>query len=332
MTYSDDLNVLLRAKQTAFKTPAEAPTAMLQNVSSYSHTGEWEVSDSQKRQGTMTPTGGSSVTKIASSGTAETSDETFEDVNYWLDSLFSEATATGATAPYSREYAAPLRDNPQVAYMSLFWGQDGIWSRMKDASVSSLKVTGTSNSGVNTSASIVGGQIETVPTVPELTVRPDQVEMNGCQAAVFVDAWDGTMGTTAIPLTAFSYELTVNSNRATRGYLGACDAAAIRDSRWSGQLRISMELNDTSKAYIDDIYAAPNKMLEKQIQIKHFSGSGTSLREFVIQFAGKTKQPPQLYMDRDGVVSVDLVFDGVYNPTFGNWLKINTKCGVQTLI
>jgi hypothetical protein len=332
MTYSDDLNVLLRGKQTAFKTAATAPTAIMQNVSECSLDPEWEVPDSNKRQGTMTPTGGESITKIASSGSIETSNETFEDINYWLDSLFSEATSSGSAAPFTREYAAPLSANPSPAFMSLWWGQNGIFSRQKDASVATFKMTASDNSGVNTSVSLVGGQVEKVTDPPALTVRTGQKEMTGCNTAVFVDAWTGTMGTTAITLTAFAYELTVNSNRQTRGFLGACDAAAIRDARWDGQLKISMEVNNTSIPFIAEMLGAPNKMLEKQIQIKHFDGTGANLRETVVQFCGRTKQPPKLFTDRDGVVAIDLVFDGAYNPTFGNWLKVQTKCGVKTLV
>jgi len=41
---------------------------------------------------------------------------------------------------------------------------------------------------------------------------------------------------------------------------------------------------------------------------------------------------PQLFQDRNGVLSYDLVFDGVYNSAFGNWLKINTTSGINTLV
>jgi hypothetical protein len=31
-------------------------------------------------------------------------------------------------------------------------------------------------------------------------------------------------------------------------------------------------------------------------------------------------------------MTYDLVFDGVYNSTFGNWLKINTTSGIDSLV
>ena len=42
-------------------------------------------------------------------------------------------------------------------------------------------------------------------------------------------------------------------------------------------------------------------------------------------------QAPELFQSRNGVLSVDLVFDGVYNPTMSNWLKISTSSALATV-
>ena len=333
--YLYDANVLLRGEQTAYGTPNPTPTALLGNVSEITKTPEWEVSDSQKRQGTIAPSSSANITKVASSASIEVANETFEDANYWLDSLFSKATSAGASAPFSRTYEAPTSTAPQPAFMTTLFGQHGLWVQMPDATVATLQITADSNGGVNFSASLIGSAIKylSTDTVPTLPIRDNQTEMTGCKSVVSIDAWDGTMGATPIELTAFSYGLTINSNRETRGYLGACGAAAIADKKWSGELTISLEANETSKAYLDEMFGGDgNEMLKKQIQIKHVEGSGADLKEFTIQFTGFTKSAPTLFTDRDGITSYDLVFSGVYNSTFGNWLNILTKCGVETLV
>jgi hypothetical protein len=75
--------------------------------------------------------------------------------------------------------------------------------------------------------------------------------------------------------------------------------------------------------------AATNAILEKQIEIKYSPDANDILQ---IQFAGHTMSAPQLFQDRNGVMTYDLVFDGVYNPTFANWLKINTTSGIDALV
>jgi len=40
---------------------------------------------------------------------------------------------------------------------------------------------------------------------------------------------------------------------------------------------------------------------------------------------------PELFQDRNGVMTYDLVLDGVYNPTLANWLKIDTTSNISAL-
>lgn len=327
----NDLNVLLRAKQSAFGTANSTATAILQNVSSFSMTPEFEARTLAGLVGSLAPAHESALDMAKSSATFEVGDETFEDINYWLDSLFSAATAAESAAPFSRAYAAPLTAAVSPAFMSLKWGQSGSIYLMPDVSVTSLKITGQTNGGVQVGGSLMGGPI-TASTLDTLSIRTGQTRMTGCQASVAIDAWAGVMGATPIEDCAFSYELTVNSNRDYRGYLGKCDAAAWHDKKWSAQLRISMEVTADSSPFMNEMLATPNKLLQKQIEIKHATGSGSDERLMQIQFAGHTVQAPQLFQERDGVVSVDLVFDGVYNPTFTNWLKINTKSAIKLLV
>lgn len=320
-------NVLQRAKQTAFGTANATATAKLQSVSSFALTPELETRALDQLRGTLAPTHQTVLDRYASNATFEVADETFEDLNYWLDSLFSAATPSG-TGPYTRAYAAPTTAAISPTFMTLQWGQTNEVWQMQDASLTTITMSGTNNGGIQVGGSLIGGKV-VAGALESLPERTGLTRVTGCMAALAIDAWAGTMGATAIASSAFSWELTINANRQYRGYLGDCTPTTWNDQKWSGQLRLSLELNDTTDDYLIAMLATANAILERQIEISYTNGTDDLLE---IQFAGHTMSAPQLFQDRNGVMTYDLVFDGVYNPTFENWLKINTKSGINALV
>jgi len=319
-------NVLQRGKQTGFATANTTATAKLQNVSSFALSPDLQTRALDQLRGTLAPTHQTVLDHFGSNATFEVADESFEDVNYWLDSLFSAATPGGAVGAYTRAYAAPTTAAAAPTFMTLQWGQtDEVW-QMQDASVTTLTLSGANNTGVQVGGSLIGGKVlaGTLASLNDRTVT----RMSGCSAAVAIDAWDGTMGGTALASSAFSWELTINANRQLRAYLGECTPSAWNDQKWNGQLKLSVELNATTDDQLIAMFAATNAILERQVQIKYTSGSLV----FQIQFAGHTMQAPQLFQDKNGVMTYDLVLDGVYHPTFANWLKINTTSAIDALV
>jgi hypothetical protein len=320
-------NVLQRAAQGSFGTAVAKATVKLQSVSSFALTPDFQTRQLDQLRGTLAPTHQTALDHYASNATFEVADETFEDLNYWLDSLFSAATPVG-TGPYTRAYAAPLTSEAAPTFMTLQWGQTGEVWQMQDASVTTLTLSGSNNSGVQVGGSLIGGKV-IEGALEALSDRTSLTRMTGCMGALAIDAWDGTMGSTSVALSAFSWELTINANRQYRSYLGACTPSAWNDQKWTGQLRLSVELNTTTDDYLIAMLAATNAILERQIKISYTNGSDDLLE---VQFAGHTMSAPQLFQDRNGVLSYDLVFDGVYNPKLTNWLKINTTSGINALV
>ena len=150
-------------------------------------------------------------------------------------------------------------------------------------------------------------------------------------ASVKLADW-GSSTFTALASSAFSWELSVNANRVYDNFLGECTPSKSYDGKWTGQLKLSVELNNTS----DDLLVAmltssASKILEKRVQIIYTTGTGTSLRSMTIDFAGHSMQAPELFQDKNGLMTYDLVLDGVYNPTASNWLSIETKSALATL-
>jgi len=321
---NSDLNVAQVARQTAFGTAVATATAKLQNVGSLKITPELQTRLLSQLRGTLAPGHQTALDFYMSNATFEVPDETFEDVHYWLDSLFSNATPAGS---YTRAYAAPTTAVVAPKFMTVQWGQTGNVWQMQDASVATLKLSGTNNSGVQVGGSLIGGKVVT-GTLAALVDRAG-TRMTGCMAALTIDAWDGTVGTSAIENTAFAWELTINSNRQYRSHLGGCTPTAWNDQKWNGQLKLSLELDTTTDDYLIAILATANTILERQVGITYTNSTTEKLE---IQFAGHAMSAPTLYEDRNGVMTYDLVLEGVYNPTLTNWLKINTLSTLATVV
>lgn len=324
----DAHNVLQSAWQTAFGTQKTPATVKLQNVSSFRLRPEFQTRALEQLRGTLAPTHQTTLDNYSGSATFEVSDETFEDVNYWLEALFGAVTPSG-NLPYVRAYNAPTTAAVTPHFMTLQYGQtDEVW-QLQDASVASLTLSGADNTGVQVGGSIIGGKV--IPgTLASLLDRTAVTRMSGCMASVAIETWTGS-AFTPLASSAFSWELSINSNREYRGYLGDCTPTAYHDQKWNGQLRLSLELNDTTDDHLIAMLGASSAILEKQVRITYKTGTSTTERSMAITFAGHSMQAPEFFQNRNGVVTYDLVLDGVYNPTLGNWLKIETKSATQTL-
>jgi len=320
------LNVLQSAQQTAFGTANATATAIQQTVSAFKPSPDLQARIVDRIYTTLAPGSDTVLDGHSASATFETAAATYEDINYWLGALFSFATPGGA-GPYTRAYTAPLTAPVTPKFLTLQFGQTGLITQLNDCSVATLNLSGQSNGSLQCGGSILASKAA-VGALAALSERASQTIAMGNHAALAIDTWAGTVGTTTIASSAFAWELNINANREYRGYLGDLNPTAWDDSPWSGQLKLSLEVNATTSPYITDIIAAPNAILKKQIQIKYTSGTEI----FQIQFAGQTLQAPELYTDRNGVMAIDLTLDGVYNSTLANWLKVNSTSATATMV
>ena len=321
-------NILQSAWQAAFGTAVPTATVKLQNVSSFKLRPEFQTRMLEQLRGSLAPTHQTTLDQYSGSASFEVSDETFEDVNYWLETLFGTATPTG-TGPYVRAYAAPTTSAITPRFLTLQYGQTGEVWQLQDASVASLTLSGANNTGVQVGGSIVGGKV-TAGALQTLDDRTAVTRMSGCMASVAIETWTGSTFT-PLASSAFSWEISINSNREYRGYLGDCTPTAYHDQKWNGQLRLSLELNATTDDYLIAMLGASSAILEKQVRITYKTGIGSGERSMVITFAGHSMQAPEFFQNRNGVVTYDLVLDGVYNPTLANWLKIETASETAVL-
>ena len=320
----NSLNVLQFAWQSAFGTAAPTATVKLQNVSSFRLRPEFQTRALEQLRGTLAPTHQTTLDNYSGSATFEVSDETFEDVNYWLEALFGTASPTGSD-PYVRAYAAPLTSAVTPKFMTLQWGQTNGVFQIQDASVASLTLSGADNTGIQVGGSIIGGKV-TAGTYTSLNDRTGTTRMSGCMAKISVADWTSDTFT-ELADSAFSWELSINSNREYRSYLGSCTPKAYNDQKWNGQLKLSLELNTSTDDYLTAMLGSSSAILERQIEIKYSTTVDGKARSMTIKFAGHSMQAPELFQDRNGVATYDLVLDGVYNSKLTNWLTIGTESG-----
>ncbi len=176
----------------------------------------------------------------------------------------------------------------------------------------------------------MGGLVKegALATLPDLDTG---TRLSGCMASVAVEIWAGS-AFTELTSSAFSWELSVNANREYHNFLGECTPSASYDNKWTGQLKLSLELNNSTDDYlISMLGTAASSIIEKRVRIIYTTGTAGTLRSMTINFAGHSMQAPELFQDKNGLMTYDLVLDGVYNPTATNWLSIETKSALATV-
>lgn len=253
----------------------------------------------------------------------------YQDLPYWLDSLCGRVTPTGAN-PYTYTYAAPLTavpTNPRA--MTLLYGDSSGTYALLGALCNGLKITGENNAEWKIEADLFGKSIDTTRSLAVLSDRAVAVTM-GNDTSLWIDAWGGTMGTTAITTTAFAFELALNPARKGRYYLGSTTAGNFQEGRWAAEdnvLTLKMEFNTTSKAYLDAALST-TALAQYQVRIRGTTGASAIT---TLNFAGTCMEPPKIFDDRDGYRTVELQLQGTYNTGLANWFTASVVNAVSAL-
>lgn len=316
------------AKQTVWGT-AVTPTAKLMGVEDCSIEPIVATTLQGERRGSLAPGFNTNLSQIGGSGQLDVL-ASYQDIAYLLDGLFSEATPAAAPG-YARTYAAPLTAIPTPRMTTLVHGQTGGVYQLDGALGTQLTITGEHSAAAKASMRyeglrVVGG------TLSALSDRSVDFMM-GNQAKLYIDTWAGTAGTTEITATSWAFQLTVNPNRKLNRSLGSLIPVSWQDgdaeNRWGGELKLSLEVNATTAAYLNVMLQATPAVFERQVRIT-YTGPNAN-QSFQITFAGAALTAPSLFSDMDGLVSFDVTLTGKYNPTLANWLSIVATSATQTL-
>ena len=313
-------------KETTWGTPV-APTAKLMGVDIDGVTLQAinEVERLRDLRGSLAPAFLVVQKRIGATGRLPFSAVTYEDFPYILDSLFGVATPGGA-GPFTRDYSAPLATQITPRYNTFVYGDGTDVYGMEGGLVSRVVVSGEEGGPWKAECDLIGEKVAT-DELESLSDRTVAVVM-GDHTKLYIDAVGGTIGATEIASTAFSFSLTVTPSRQLKRHLGNLYPAVGYDLPWDAELSLSLEFTATTKAYLDSVIASS---LQHQVRIAATTGAGAAAKELRFDLAGVIREPPVIFTDREGLCTLDLVYDAIYNSTLANYLKAYSENGVAAL-
>lgn len=251
---------------------------------------------------------------------------TYEDLNYYLESLLGDVTPSGA-GPYVRAGAAPLTAAATNRMITLYDGQASDVYKLLGGVVNKLVISGKTGEEWKFAADLIGKQ----KTTGALAVLADRTvtAIEGADTSLYIDAWGGTIGTTQINTLATAFELSIDLGTAVRHYLGNLLPGRYRQKKaepGSVTLKLSLEFDAVTKAYLD-AFLTYSAVLQHQVRIKATTGTN-AIAQF--DFAGTVVGEPAM-SDEDGVYMLDLNYQGTYNSGLANYLKYSLTNQVSAL-
>lgn len=311
------------AKQAAWGTSNTTASVQLTGVTDVSLSIVPDVYQPQF-MGTLAPAvtsalmgqhGEASITQVAS----------YQDLPYYLDGVFGTASGSAAAnTTYVYKYKAALSQVTTAPYYTVQYGSAGAEYTMEGALFTNLTISGEAGGMWEVSADLLGRTVTTQGMTTSLNPRDvDLIRMSDTN--IYMTPWTrSTISGTALPATLISFEATANPQRHLKMFAGSINPGAHGDSTWEGQLTTVMEFNATAKAYVDEMIA-PDTLVQRQIRIKAETGSTTKAREATIDFAGTISDAVELFGDRDGNMTVSLVWNGTYNTANTSFLSARVK-------
>lgn len=322
MIITDALQVQI-AKETTWGTAVSPMTAKLMDVTDFTLKPIVESTRHKTRRGSFAPAYKSNITKIAAEGSFE-SLASFEDLPYWIESVFGIATPSGS-GTYTRDYAAPLTSAPtSPRIFSVVYGTGSDIYRGIGIQVAKLTISGERNAPLMVKGDLIGKEVDSSGALAALSDRTTEAILFP-STALYIDASGGTIGTTAIADLWSSFELSIDTGRAVRHY-NSLKPSRIKEAVFDIELKLTLEFDSTSKAFVDAIVAG-STVFEKQVRIK--ATSGTKVAQF--DFAGIAEAAPEIWTDDDGAGSVELTLKAQYNAALANYFKAQCVNAVATL-
>lgn len=254
----------------------------------------------------------------------------YEDLMYPLHSVFGPGTKTQTTAPFTWTYLSPIAATAVSPYLqSAQIGMPGYSYNVAGFILKGLTLKGEARGMWTGSADFLAkSAVKAVQT----TLADTTVTGIRMADTIFsVDTWAVAVGTTPAPITLRAFELKIDAKRHTKFFAGGLGPLAHGSQKWDVELKITVELNATTAAWVDAMLAPA--MIQRVIQIKATSGAAAALKTATIQFAGVLQGPVSpVGADADGNATMDLVWRAQYNPTMGNYLIVILQNALTAIV
>ena len=319
----NDLLKVQSGKETTFGTPV-TDTVRLMDIIDFTAEPISEVKVLRARRGNLTSGYNATLLKAGAKWNAK-GFGTYEDLNYWFEMLFGVATPSGA-GPYVRAGTSPGTTIVTPRMSTFYYGNavDGVY-KVTSAIASKLKLAFNMNEEVTYE---VEGFAKSVASGASFAALSDRTvtPISGNDMLLYIDPFGGTIGTTAISSSFFSAELEIDTGRSEKSYLGSVSPLGFKQPAWKSKLKMHLEHNATSKAYLDALLAPA--VVQKHVRLKATQGASAIHQ---VDVAGTIIKSPKLWDDEDGTASLDFELEDTYESTFAAILKYSNTCGTAVL-
>lgn len=319
------------AKQTAFATPVTPMTVKLMEITDITTTPILDVKRLADMRGSMAPTYIAVLEKqgvtVQIKGTA-----TYEDICYWLESIFGVATPSG-TGPYTRTANAPLTavvTSPRMFTLTVGEAVDGPY-QVDGCLATKLAFSVKNAAELSYTVDLIGLKVDGAGTLAALSDRTVTPIM-ASDITPSVDAWAGTIGATALNATIYSMDWTIDTKRDVRYYLGSITPGRYREpNTWDVTLKTVMEFmaaSPNTAAFLTALIGlTPGSVFNKQVRMKAVNGT----QNLQLDMAGVNEKAPVMWTYDNNIQTLDLTLMGMYNPTLANYLAYSSANSVATL-
>jgi len=255
----------------------------------------------------------------------------YDDLPYWLDSIFGAASPVTSTDVYQYDYVGAHATEPVISHYTLAYGDGTYIESLLGSTVQSLNISGASGEPLTFSANLIGKIIDsdTFDSAAEAdrTVYP----IMGDHVALWIDPSSDAVGTTSVTV-PFQFSLDINTNRTLKTHLGNLNPTKYREARHEGALKLTLELDSDTVGTLDAILnTASSVTVERVVRIKASATVGALPNYLQVDFNGVTLEAPQLYTDVDGITTYEMTLMGQYNGTLDDWIVIQVQNGVSAL-
>jgi hypothetical protein len=220
-----------------------------------------------------------------------------------------DAATEAGVGPFTQTYAAPEAAAITPDYMTVTYGSDSGIYAVTSAFGKSLSLEWAYGQAVTGSIDLGGYAVvtDTLAALSEAAVA-DLTYANGCQASVYIDAWGGTMGSTAFTK-CLSGNVTIDAQRQVLGYAGSCYPSGTYDPNgWNITGSLKLESDATSAAWVDALLSASQKKLLR-IEFTN-GGAGAAERTITIDLQVQITVADTM-ADDNGLQTFDLDFMSV---------------------
>lgn len=251
---------------------------------------------------------------------------TYQDLPYFMDSLFGVATPSGAN-PYVYAYVGPLATTPTLRRNTIEIGDaiaGGPNYKVPGCLLNKFSLSTKPREPVKYSVEFLGGQLSTV-TMAALTNRT-QTPLHNSQLSIYVDAWAGTLGATALTATAQEFTLDYDAKRAMAWLSGDLFPTDHDEDIIACTLKGVFKFNATSKAYVDEMIGSA--ISQRQLRLKFTTGATA-----IAQFDLPALLTPKIDMwgERNTTIMVSIEAQAMYHATVANYAKASITNAVATL-